>query len=101
MKNYNILITNDDGIESPGLKAAVEAVLDLGTVTVAAPTHQQTGAGRGLTGDKESTLIPVDYCVKGTAIRSLPWKLFSSAHCKARYKNNLLKREARPPYFWN
>jgi 5'-nucleotidase len=52
------------------LKAAVEAVLDLGTVTVAAPTHQQTGAGRGLTGDKESTLIPVDYCVKGTAIRA-------------------------------
>ncbi len=48
MKNYNILITNDDGIESPGLRAAVEAVMDIGTVTVAAPSFQQTGAGRGL-----------------------------------------------------
>ncbi len=58
MKNYNILITNDDGIESPGLRAAVEAAMDLGTVTVAAPSFQQTGAGRGLTGDKQARLIP-------------------------------------------
>jgi len=27
-----ILVTNDDGIESPGLRAAVEAVLPLGAV---------------------------------------------------------------------
>ncbi|HIQ37118.1 MAG TPA: hypothetical protein EYH36_03855 [Desulfocapsa sulfexigens] len=31
MKESKILITNDDGIESPGLKAAVEADLALGT----------------------------------------------------------------------
>ncbi|HIP64134.1 MAG TPA: hypothetical protein EYH10_02575 [Deltaproteobacteria bacterium] len=36
MKESKILITNDDGIESPGLKGAVEADLDLGTVTVVA-----------------------------------------------------------------
>jgi 5'-nucleotidase len=41
-----ILITNDDGIESPGLLAAVGAVYDLGEVLVVAPRHQQTGAGR-------------------------------------------------------
>ncbi len=41
-----ILITNDDGIESPGLLAAVEAVHDLGEVLVVAPRYQQTGAGR-------------------------------------------------------
>lgn len=45
MQNYNILITNDDGIESPGLKAAVEAVLDIVTVTVLAPSGQQTATG--------------------------------------------------------
>ena len=70
MKNYNILITNDDGINSPGLRAAVEAVLDLGTVTVAAPSVQQTGAGRGLTGDRQARLAGIDYRAGGREIRA-------------------------------
>jgi 5'-nucleotidase len=41
-----ILITNDDGIASPGLAAAVAAVRDLGEVLVVAPKDQQTGASR-------------------------------------------------------
>ncbi|MGL4791069.1 MAG: 5'/3'-nucleotidase SurE [Anaerotignaceae bacterium] len=41
-----ILVTNDDGIHSPGLYAAVEAVMDLGEVLVVAPHKQQTGMGR-------------------------------------------------------
>lgn len=41
-----ILVTNDDGIHSPGLHAVVKAVCDLGEVMVAAPRQQQTGAGR-------------------------------------------------------
>jgi 5'-nucleotidase len=41
-----ILVTNDDGIHSPGLHAAVEAVCDLGEVIVAAPRQQHTGASR-------------------------------------------------------
>jgi 5'/3'-nucleotidase len=70
MKEYNILITNDDGIESPGLRAAVEAVIALGTVTVVAPTYQQTGTGRGVTGDKQATLVPVDFKVNGTTVQA-------------------------------
>lgn len=41
-----ILVTNDDGIASPGLAAAVVAVYDLADVLVVAPKHQQTGASR-------------------------------------------------------
>jgi 5'-nucleotidase len=41
-----ILITNDDGIKSPGLVAVIEAVYDLGEILVVAPRYQQTGAGR-------------------------------------------------------
>lgn len=41
-----ILITNDDGYRSPGIRAAVEAVMDLGEVLVAAPYVQQSGMGR-------------------------------------------------------
>jgi 5'-nucleotidase len=40
------LITNDDGIHSPGLLAAAEAMHDLGEILVVAPKYQQTGAGR-------------------------------------------------------
>jgi 5'-nucleotidase len=45
-KSPLILITNDDGIESPGLLAAIGAVYDLGEILVVAPRYQQTGAGR-------------------------------------------------------
>jgi 5'-nucleotidase len=43
-----ILLTNDDGILSPGLWAAAEALSALGFVTVAAPREQSSGAGRSL-----------------------------------------------------
>ncbi len=42
-----ILVTNDDGIDSPGLHAAAEAVADLGDLLIVAPSSQRTGAGRG------------------------------------------------------
>ncbi len=42
-----ILVTNDDGIHSPGLLAAAEAVADLGQLLIVAPATQQTGMGRG------------------------------------------------------
>jgi 5'-nucleotidase len=41
-----ILLTNDDGIGSPGLVAAVHAVHDLGELIVVAPSHQQSGLSR-------------------------------------------------------
>ena len=41
-----ILITNDDGIESPGLLAAAEAAAPLGELLIVAPHRQQTSAGR-------------------------------------------------------
>ena len=41
-----VLVTNDDGIASPGLKAAVRGVLKYADVIVAAPCRQQTGMGR-------------------------------------------------------
>jgi 5'-nucleotidase len=43
-----ILLTNDDGIHSPGLWAAVEAVLPLGEALVVAPNRQFSGAGRSM-----------------------------------------------------
>ena len=50
-----ILVTNDDGITSPGLHAAAEAVADLGDLLIAAPSSQQTGAGRSYRPDADKT----------------------------------------------
>ncbi|MGA2111408.1 MAG: 5'/3'-nucleotidase SurE [Anaerolineales bacterium] len=43
-----ILLTNDDGIRSPGLWSAARALSELGFVTVAAPEAQSSGAGRSM-----------------------------------------------------
>ena len=48
MPTYQILLTNDDGIKSPGLWAAAEALSELGFVTVVAPRDQSSGMGRSL-----------------------------------------------------
>lgn len=58
--NPLILVTNDDGINSPGLVAAVEAARTVGDVIVAAPTHQQTARGRSLVGEKGDVFHRVD-----------------------------------------
>jgi 5'-nucleotidase len=44
-----ILITNDDGITSPGIKSLVEAVKPLGKVVVVAPDKPQSGMGHAIT----------------------------------------------------
>jgi 5'-nucleotidase len=43
-----ILLTNDDGIRSPGLWSAAEALSALGFVTVVAPREQSSGSGRSM-----------------------------------------------------
>lgn len=43
-----ILLTNDDGINSPGLWIAAEALSSLGYVWVAAPREQSSGMGRSM-----------------------------------------------------
>lgn len=52
-----ILITNDDGLDFPGLAALAEALSSLGTVTVAAPRYDVSGASHGVTSDRP---IPVE-----------------------------------------
>jgi len=48
MSKCQILLTNDDGIKSPGLWAAAEALSEWGYVTVVAPRDQSSGMGRSL-----------------------------------------------------
>jgi 5'-nucleotidase len=44
-----ILVSNDDGIEAPGIKVLKEAVKDLGNTIVFAPKNNRSGASHSLT----------------------------------------------------
>ena len=79
MEKPLILVTNDDGVNAPGIRALVEISKELGEVVVVAPDSPQSGMGHAITIDKpirlkqiklfpdivtyESTGTPVD-CVK-------------------------------------
>ena len=60
-----ILLTNDDGINSPGLAAAASALDPLGELLIIAPLDQQTSMGRSRkaygAGDGILKEIPVNY----------------------------------------
>src|SRR3989337_652108 len=44
-----VLVTNDDGINAPGLAALAEALAPLGDVYVVAPEREQSTVGHALT----------------------------------------------------
>src|SRR5512142_579577 len=58
-KRFQILLTNDDGINSPGLWAAAAALGHLGYVTVAAPRDQATSMGRAMPPASDGKITPV------------------------------------------
>ncbi len=76
-----ILLTNDDGIDSPGLWAAAEALSEIGYVWVVAPREQSSAAGRsmppssdGLISTKTLNVHGVDwvtYAVGGTPAQTV------------------------------
>ena len=65
MDKCQILLTNDDGIQSPGLWAAAEALSDIGYVTVVAPREQASGMGRSLPSTSDGIIRPQPLTVRG------------------------------------
>ncbi len=55
-----ILVTNDDGIAAPGLRALVEVAQSLGDVLVVAPDSPQSGQGHAITLDLPLRIKPVE-----------------------------------------
>jgi 5'-nucleotidase len=84
-----ILLTNDDGIESPGLKALFEAVRPLGEVALSAPAHQASATGHSISLNSPFRVERLDWpgaahafrvfstpadCVRAAILKLLPWK---------------------------
>lgn len=56
----NILITNDDGFDAPGLLAAFDAVRELGHVVVVAPSGERSACSHGITLRRPISVRKVD-----------------------------------------
>jgi 5'-nucleotidase len=67
-----ILLTNDDGIQSPGLWAAAQALSRLGFVHVVAPRGQFSGAGRSLPSTSDGVIQAQQKPVNGQT-----WKVYA------------------------
>src|SRR6056297_4327728 len=61
-----ILLTNDDGIDSPGIRALYEALQDVGNVTTVAPATDQSAVGRAMSYEVEVEEHELGYAVEGT-----------------------------------
>jgi 5'-nucleotidase len=58
-KRKQILLTNDDGYESEGLHALIEALTPLGDITVVAPSTEKSACGHSLTLTKPLHFIEI------------------------------------------
>lgn len=67
-----ILLTNDDGIRSPGLWAAAEALSTIGFVHVVAPRDQFSGAGRSMPITSDGLIEMQNVRVNGQS-----WKVYA------------------------
>ena len=68
-KKPSILVTNDDGIHSPGLKALADALSEIGEVTVVAPDREQSAVSHSLTLHRPLRINPIGprfFAVEGT-----------------------------------
>lgn len=60
-----ILITNDDGIEAPGIIRLARAAKEYGEVWVVAPATQRSAASHSITLREPIEVFPVDFPVEG------------------------------------
>lgn len=72
MIKKQILLTNDDGIRSPGLWAAAEALSTIGYVTVAAPREQSSAMGRSMPTTSDGTI-----CKETVPINGEDWDAYA------------------------
>lgn len=60
------LLTNDDGIDSPGFRALYDTLGDLGEVVAVAPADDRSAVGRAMSNDVAVTEHELGYAIHGT-----------------------------------
>ncbi len=83
MKNDRlILVSNDDGIFSNGIKALAEVASEFGEVAVVAPDRQQSAVGHSITINEPLRAVPfkLESGLMGSAINGTPADCIKLAH---------------------
>lgn len=82
MKKPLILVTNDDGITAPGIRALVSFMNEIGEVVVVAPNSPQSGKGHAITINSTLTYEEIsmegpqkDYALSGTPVDCVKFAL--------------------------
>src|SRR6185437_15729571 len=68
-ESMRVLVSNDDGVDAPGLRVLAARLADVGEVTVVAPDRDRSGASNSLTLDQPIRVVRLDdgrYRVAGT-----------------------------------
>ncbi len=60
-KKLKILVTNDDGIDAPGLKYLWQALVDIAELYIIAPSSEKSGVGLGITIRDPILIQPVSW----------------------------------------
>ena len=61
-----ILLTNDDGIDSPGIRALYDGLSEIGNVTTVAPATDQSAVGRAMSTEVGVVEHEIGYAIEGT-----------------------------------
>jgi len=85
-----ILVTNDDGISAPGLRALISVMKELGDVAVVAPDSPQSATGHAITINNTLTINKVDidpdieteYSCSGTPVDCVKFAVSEILHRK-------------------
>lgn len=89
-----VMISNDDGIRSPGLAAMADAIAPLADLVVVAPTKQQSAMGRSLVGMRQTALTETSLNINGSSL--------TAYHCDCspaqavHFALNVLCRDRKP-----
>ena len=83
MSDLLILITNDDGFNSKGIKALINAVKNLGKILIVAPDSPQSGMGHAISVNKPIRCYKTNffgsvesYCCTGTPVDCIKMGLY-------------------------
>ncbi|MFW6265843.1 MAG: 5'/3'-nucleotidase SurE [Halanaeroarchaeum sp.] len=68
MDSPTILLTNDDGIDSPGIRALAEGLSGVGDVTVVAPADNRSAVGRATSSEARVQDHELGYALDGTPV---------------------------------
>jgi 5'-nucleotidase len=86
-----ILLTNDDGIQSPGIHAAARTLSEIGEVILVAPREQSSASGRSHPLNSDGKIDPVTCCFEDLDLKAYAVG-GSPAQCVARALVQVLPR---------